>query len=238
MDTVWLADNEGIYSQEHWVWDGSDKSPDTLLSQDKKAAYFHVDPVKESTGTAGVRGTKGFTRGEHYWEITFLEPPFGTSVMVGVATKKAILHTDNFVNLIGLDGESWGLSHKGQLWHQGASRPYCRPLYEERVVIGVHLNLYDGTVHFYRNGVNLGLAFSGLNNLSAMTELFPVVSSTATSTELEVGVRIGRYQSLQLECLAIIARKLYSPHDVDPLPLPAMLKSHLCYMKTPNKLNV
>lgn len=50
-----------------------------------------------------MRGTKGLTEGEHYWEVTFLEPPNGTSVMVGVGTEKAQLHVGdyNFVNLIG-----------------------------------------------------------------------------------------------------------------------------------------
>ena len=52
---------------------------------------------------AGVRGTKGFEEGEHYWEVEFVEAPIGTSVMVGVGTQRALLHTDNyqFVNLIG-----------------------------------------------------------------------------------------------------------------------------------------
>jgi len=52
---------------------------------------------------AGVRGTEGFVYGEHYWEIIFLEPPVGTSVMVGVGTQRSVLHTENynFVNLIG-----------------------------------------------------------------------------------------------------------------------------------------
>lgn len=53
--------------------------------------------------SVGVRGTEGFSDGEHYWEVTFLEPPTGTSVMVGVGTKKAALHLDNYqyVDLLG-----------------------------------------------------------------------------------------------------------------------------------------
>ena len=52
----------------------------------------------------GVRGSKGFLDGEHYWEVTFLEPATGSSVMVGVGTKKAALHLDDYqyVDLIGL----------------------------------------------------------------------------------------------------------------------------------------
>ena len=41
--------------------------------------------------------------GEHNWEIIFLEPPVGTSVMVGVGTQRSQLHMENynFVNLVG-----------------------------------------------------------------------------------------------------------------------------------------
>lgn len=52
---------------------------------------------------AAVRGTKGFEDGMHYWEIVFLEPPAGTSVMVGVGTSRALLSANyhQYLNLIG-----------------------------------------------------------------------------------------------------------------------------------------
>ncbi len=34
-------------------------------------------------------------------------------MMFGVATKRARLHVDAFVNILGEDNQSWGLSHKG-----------------------------------------------------------------------------------------------------------------------------
>lgn len=55
----------------------------------------------------------GFCNGEHYWEIEFVEPPYGTSVMVGLGTKQALLHSGKiqFVNLL---GESVPYSHFAQ----------------------------------------------------------------------------------------------------------------------------
>ena len=52
---------------------------------------------------AAVRGTKGFEDGMHYWEIVFLEPPAGTSVMVGIGTSRAPLSANyhQYLNLIG-----------------------------------------------------------------------------------------------------------------------------------------
>ncbi|XP_043561443.1 SPRY domain-containing SOCS box protein 3 isoform X2 [Chiloscyllium plagiosum] len=156
---------------ECWEWDVNAKSPAVQLSPCRRAVYFHIDPVLQSEGTAGVRGTKGFIHGEHYWEVKFLEPPYGTSVMVGAGTRHAHLHLGNytFINMLGMDSESWGLSHKGITWHDGHSRQYTEPFYEKATIIGVDLNLYDGTMTFYKNGCNLGVAFTGLNkNMMSM----------------------------------------------------------------------
>lgn len=38
---------------DNWVWDETSKSPEVLLSSDSEAAYFFIDPVNESRGTAG-----------------------------------------------------------------------------------------------------------------------------------------------------------------------------------------
>ncbi|XP_015194051.2 SPRY domain-containing SOCS box protein 3 isoform X1 [Lepisosteus oculatus] len=240
---------------EHWEWDMDAKSPAARLSPCRRAVYFHTDPVLESEGTAGVRGTKGFSHGEHYWEIEFLEPPCGSSVMVGLGTKKALLHTGNyqFIDLLevpiacvsghqacscqvfstllcccvseGMDCESWGLSYKGSVWHGGESRTYTQPFYDKSTVIGVLLNLHTGTLVFYRNGSSLGLAFSGLDQVGA--PLYPLVSSTAPETELFLGLRTCRFTSLQEHCLQAIAQTLGQRAVTDRLPLPAALQEQL-----------
>lgn len=64
-----------------------------------------------------------------------------------------------------MDGESWGLSYKGSLWHNGKSRKYTEAFYDKNTVIGVLLDLNSGTVSFCRNGVSLGLAFTGLDKV-------------------------------------------------------------------------
>ncbi|XP_035252468.1 SPRY domain-containing SOCS box protein 3 isoform X1 [Anguilla anguilla] len=223
----------GCHSWEHWEWDASSKSPAAQLSPCRQAVYFHTNMLLESEGTAGVRGTKGFTHGEHYWEIEFSEPPYGTSVMVGLGTKKALLHTGGyqFINLLGMDEESWGLSYKGVLWHGGRSRKYTEPFYDKMTVIGVLLNLDAGTLGFYRDGLSLGPAFSGLHEVGA--PLFPLVSSTAPETEVQLGVRTTRLVSLQERCLNAIAQSLGSRTPLgsrgpqDSLPLPPSLRDRL-----------
>ena len=64
-------------------------------------------------------------------------------------------------NSIGMDDQSWGLSYKGTVWHNGTCRQYCEPFYENNTNIGILLNLYAGTLTFFKNGINLGVAFKG-----------------------------------------------------------------------------
>ena len=129
----------------------------------------------------------------------------------------------------GADKHSWGLSYKGTIWHEGNSQNYCEPFYEQTTVIGVHLNLYDGTLAFYKNGRNLGVAFRDINMVEG--PLYPIISSTAALTEIEVGLRTCRYLSLQEKCCATIAKKLNSGNDVEQLPLPTMIREHLKALK-------
>ncbi|OCT83733.1 SPRY domain-containing SOCS box protein 3 [Xenopus laevis] len=207
-----------------WVWDANCLTPGTELSPCHRGVYFHTDPVLESHGTAGMRGTTGFLQGEHYWEIEFLEPPSGLSVMVGIGTGRAALHAGDFqfVDLLGMNKESWGLSYKGTAWHGGSSRRYTEPFYEKGTVIGVHLNIDEGTLIFYRNRQSLGLAFTGLQKVQS--PLYPMVSSTAPCTELAVGLQYSTLPSLQERCLSTLAHSLPQTDMVDCLPLPATIR--------------
>uniref|UniRef100_A0A8C5QNA6 B30.2/SPRY domain-containing protein n=1 Tax=Leptobrachium leishanense TaxID=445787 RepID=A0A8C5QNA6_9ANUR len=279
----------GGYVEEKWVWDGDGVTPGTELSPCGRDVYFHTDPVLESCGTAGVRGTtverylrsmmttfwvhddsdrscgswtslhthcwiqelrrtlgretcatrnvnltpldhregivyRGFAQGEHYWEVEFVEPPSGFSVMVGVGTGKARLHAGSFdyINLLGQDAESWGLSYKGTVCHRGGSRQYTEPFYNRGTVIGIHLNLERGTLAFYKNGQSLGLAFSGLHKVQS--PLYPMVSSTAPATELTLGCRCSSLPTLEERCLRTLAHGLAQRDVQDLLPLPVAVR--------------
>ncbi|XP_067902999.1 SPRY domain-containing SOCS box protein 3 isoform X2 [Heterodontus francisci] len=208
----------GGFVEECWEWDVNAKSPAVQLSPCRRAVYFHIDPILQS---------EGFNHGEHYWEIKFLEPPYGTSVMVGAGTKQVLLHIGNykFINMLGMDSESWGLSYKGTIWHGGQSRQYTEPFYEKATIIGVDLNLYDGTMAFYKNGHNLGVAFTGLNKVGV--PLYPIVCSTTAETELQLGMRCCRFMSLQEQCLYTVLQHLVDKVHIDTLPLPAFIRGQL-----------
>lgn len=202
---------------EPWVWSSEDKSPSVYLCLNNKVACFYIDPVIESTGTAGVRGTKAFTHGQHYWEVK-LSSVFGTSIMIGVGTKEAVLQTNDyeFVDLIGRDDQSWGLSYKGKVWHNGQARRYCEPFYDS-TVIGVLLDMDAGILSYFMNGRPLGVAFTGLCDKAC--ELYPIISSTSTLSEIELCDSTCRYVSLQDQCRMTIS-KLVKKDKIDFLPLP------------------
>ena len=75
------------------------------------------------------RGYSARGRVPEFFEHLVLTLLFG-SMMFGIGTKNARLHVDAFVNMLGETDESWGLSHKGILWHGGNYRQYTKSFKE------------------------------------------------------------------------------------------------------------
>lgn len=221
-----------IIFQDCWTWNLKDKSHEVRLSgPNNRIARFHPN---WSNGTAGVRGTRVLNGGRFYWEIEVSQRIFGTSMMFGVGTKSARLHVDAFVNMIGEDERSWGLSHKGMLWHAHNARPYTKPFRENvETTIGVYFDGLEGTLTYFKDGLNLGVAFSGLNDVSE--PLYPMVCSTAAKTEMALGVTKREFHSLQDRCRSVVVRHLTREEDIEALELPRSLKKFIseCYQDFP-----
>ena len=98
------------------AWNPDDKSPNIYIKED--ALTLHRNPVAQSTDA--IRGKVGFTSGVHYWVVVFQGPQFGSTAVVGVSTKQASLHKDNYSVLLGSDEHGWGWDlPKGDLWSAG-----------------------------------------------------------------------------------------------------------------------
>lgn len=215
----------GTQLDNKWYWDTKSKSECVSLTSNNANAYFFDNPYTISRGTAGVRGNKPIESGVHYFEVLIKEPLYGTAIMIGVGTEDTKLHYDNFdyINLVGKDKNSWGICHKGTLWHDGVSKKYCEPFFEKDSLIGVFLNLHNKTMHFFLNGYYLGLAFSNINPDNK--KLYPMVSSTATDIEIEIVNSYKIMYSLQdLCCQAIIN---HNKMDYEKLPLARRLINYL-----------
>ena len=207
-----------------WTWNKTDKSHEVRLHGKRhQTAHFHPN---WSNGTAGVRGSLPLNYGRHYWEIRVSQRIFGTSMMFGIGTKKARLHVDAFVNLIGEDGQSWGLSHKGLLWHNGKCRLYTDPFKEnEAITIGLLFDWHSGNLTYFKDGESLGVAFTGLSQVEDY--LYPIVCSTAAKTEMTLGIRRRSFFSLQDRCRAAILTRLHRDNEIDILPLPNPMREFL-----------
>ena len=209
---------------DKWTWNKYDKSHEVRLSGGHlHIAHFHPN---WSNGTAGVRGTRILNYGRHYWEVRVSQRIFGTSMMFGVGTKRSRLHIDAFVNMLGEDDQSWGLSHKGLLWHNGRWRQYTKAFREnEATVVGMLFDWFQGTITYYKDGQSLGVAFTGLNKVDE--DLYPTICSTAAKTEMSLGVTKRSFYSLQDRCRVVIASRLKSDKQVDSLPLPNRTKHYI-----------
>ncbi|XP_013404968.1 SPRY domain-containing SOCS box protein 3 [Lingula anatina] len=212
-------------SEDHWTWNKYDKSHEVkLYGMRNMTAHFHPN---WSNGTAGVRGTRILNYGSYYWEIKISQRIFGTSMMFGIGTKRTRLHVDAFVNMLGEDDQSWGLSHKGLLWHNGKWRQYTKPFREnEATTIGLLFDWKSGTLTYLKDGLNLGVAFTGINKVEE--DLYPVICSTAAKTEMTLGVTRRAFVDLQDRCREVIVHQIQDENEVDNLPLPNKIK---CYIK-------
>lgn len=85
------------------AWNESDCSPNITINPD--CLTLHRKPVAQSTDA--VRTKSGFTQGQHYFTIVYHGPNFGSSALVGVCTKHASLHTNNYEPLLGDSKEGW-----------------------------------------------------------------------------------------------------------------------------------
>lgn len=208
---------------ESWVWSPHHKSPEVTLLGPRRA-QFHP---QWSSGTAAVRGARPLSR-RAYWEVHVSQRVFGTSMMWGVCTSRARLHANAFVDLVGEDHSSWGLSHRGLLWHAGRWRTFTRPFSENQAaVVGM---LYDGrrgTLTYYKDGRCLGVAFRDLHLVQE--PLFPVVSSTAAKTEMTLANARRDFAGLQDRCRAVILRRTSGAHAIRELRLPPRLQRYLLH---------
>ncbi|KAJ8037829.1 SPRY domain-containing SOCS box protein 3 [Holothuria leucospilota] len=208
-----------------WVWDDQGKVKSCVqLSRNKAEVRFHSN---YSLGTASARSSEPLTEGQNYWEIKMVSPVYGTDMMVGIGTKRVDL--DKFINqfcsMLGTDSEkeSCGLSYLGYFYHGGRKTKFC-DRFGQGAVIGVHLDLWRGSLSYYKNGNYLGVACSGLKG----REWYPMVSSTAAKSSMCL-IRTASFESsLQYLCCQKLRESIPARFDVlSVVDMPPGLKKFL-----------
>lgn len=174
--------------------------------------------------------------------------------MFGVGTKDTRLHVNQlFVNLLGEDSNSWGLSHKGLLWHGGHGLHFTRRFVENQATrIGLLFDGINGTLTYFKDGECLGIAFRGLNDVRIWQTLntnvkslinnlrfvlippfqikepiYPIITSTAAKTEMVLTETRRDFVNLQDRCRAVLMKYIKSPEQLDELQLPKGIVNYI-----------
>ncbi|XP_068633261.1 SPRY domain-containing SOCS box protein 3-like isoform X2 [Battus philenor] len=208
-----------------WRWQSSTLNliSQVVISEDQKQVTFH--PFY-SSGTAAVRGDAPMQINCHYyWEVKMLSETYGTDIMVGVGTNKVNVPESQyrFTSLLGQDMESYGLSYKGSVRHNGTemkeSSGFCRGS-----IIGVRLDMWEGTLEFYINRQPQGIAFY---NLRRHGSLYPMLCSTAAQSSLRLIYASSWRASLLVDAAKILATTVRNDSKLRlPPGLWHTLKSH------------
>ncbi len=145
--------------------------------------------------------------------------------MFGVGTAKAHIGTHYYTDLIGEDAHSWGLSHRGILRHSGKYQKYCRPFRETSpTTVGMLFDGIYGTLTYFKDGVNLGVAFRGLDETDQ--PLYPMVSSTSKMCVMTLRKMEYEFIDLQDRCRAVFL-KTQTSEKIQELKLPYSLQQYL-----------
>lgn len=207
------------YHKIDWNW--SSNSESVLFSADSKAVCFHSD-CQSCFETDAVRGDtplklNAFT----YWEVSILNEHLnGTSIQIGIGNKSARHNSMGYLNLLGIDKNSYGLTQNGQVWHGNGSKQFCSA-WGANDRIGCLFNGFNGQLSYYRNGIFLGVAFKDVD----MSEsLYPMISSTVAQSAFRLDGVYESFPSLKDLCRKSILKEKM---DLAGQMLPKHLLSYL-----------
>ena len=155
-ETIEKESSQGVA----FTFDRASSGPSIFVSTDGLSASFGSN---ETWST--VMGSTPFISGVNYWEIK-IDKSQTAYLFIGVATK----HADT-TSFLGGDEFGWGYIGDKALYHKRAKVKVYGEKFGRGDVIGVTLDLDNGTLSFKRNDNDMGVAFSGLAG-----ELYPAVA--------------------------------------------------------------
>lgn len=161
------ADPVGVNNLVPTTWNPNDKGGSLTLSNGNLTASANQN--------SSIRSVFGASTGKWYWECTF---DSGTNALIGIGTSAARLTTPAYP---GADANGWSYYPYGGglTYHAGASAAYPGTG-NAYGVTGVCLDMDNGTLKFLVDGVDRGVAFSGLSG--TMYAMFGGGSSGAADT--------------------------------------------------------
>jgi hypothetical protein len=132
------------------TWNPLDKGAKVALSNNNMTASWNG-------GKGTVRSTISKSSGKWYWEVKLNQ---AGNQFIGVATSSASVN-----NTVGWDIGGWSMVvDEGDRWHNGsqgywAGGPFS---FNNDDVVGVALDVDNGKISMYKNGVFIGEMFTGI----------------------------------------------------------------------------
>lgn len=186
------------YKQINWTW-SKQKSEKILYSNDSKSVCLHAF-CSGCFQTEAIRVEQELKRNAYtFWQVEVSrEALSGTSTMIGVGRARIELNSNGYLNLLGQDENSWALSTKGYLFHNGMSFKFCEQFSDENSIqIGCLFDGFNGRLSYFVNGRFIGVAF---DNISLNEPVYAMVSSTVSSSVFRLQFACEHFASLQEIC--------------------------------------
>lgn len=137
------------------TWNPADKAGNVLLSNGDRTATHNGSP----DGVNGlVRSTTGKSSGKHYVEIVADVVTASPFALIGLAPSS--LATTAFP---GSSSTSYGYyQDDGQKFNNNTGAAFGSPWENNGDVVGLAVNMDDGELEYFLNGVSQGVAFTGI----------------------------------------------------------------------------
>lgn len=174
---------------QHFWWDKNFCGEDIEIIGDRKMTCTISKP--NVCRYQIVLGTKLFTDGVYYWEITIDDCSNYSHIMIGVMANSPEL-TPEKLNSTWLGSDAYGYSwfgFNGTKYHESMSPSYDGNTFGKGDVIGVKLDLQARTLGFYKNGKYLGTAFR-----LKQKEFYAAVSLRQTGDKITLSTSNFKYK--------------------------------------------
>jgi SPRY domain-containing SOCS box protein 3 len=224
------------YQKISYKWDIDRNDKDVVVyANEPQVVMFHPN---KSFGTSAIRGDRPLRKNAFtYWQITVCDRIFGTSIMIGIGTKEAKTKSVGYLNLLGIDSNSWGLSHKGLIWNDNKSKSYTNAFDENKCVkIGCLFDGYKGRLAYFINDVYMGVAFENIKVVEKSGDaseeaeyLYPMISSTISQCIMKLDFCYQTFPTLQEICRMSVVKntKLFNSIKLEYPFIPSYLKDFL-----------
>lgn len=155
--------------------------------------------------------------------------------MLGVGTEEVNLqsHRFRFASVLGLDEQSWGYSYRGLIQHRNVLKYYGKK-FSQGCIIGMHLDLFKGTLAFYLNRKPLGKAFRNIPTDEA-SKIYPMACSTSARSSIKLINSMSFEDSLQFNCMRVISRDSKLLSQLNECPGLKLLTKQYWFLNSPEK---